>query len=262
MGTFPDFSDPQFSGRRPLQFPSNVLSRSFATAFYRPTPGVSFPGARASSEAAPAPLAIPPAEPPRFPTSSAPAMAAQPTSPWDSIGQGINNGLANHALTLMALGAGIAQGGIGEGLALAATAAESERNRQAQQLNFLQTYNALTNGGVPPDEARAAISNPSLMRALAVKYLGPRSTANAPSAPPALANAAVSSASPPPAPAANDPGLPARAYASIAPGAPANIPAVPTAPPNVASGAAYSRSRNMWRNPDGSFFDHQGTTVA
>ena len=67
----------------------------------------------------------------------------------------------------MALGAGIAQGGVGRGLADAATAAAAERNRQFQQLNFLATYKALTDGGVPPQEAQAAISNPSLMRTLA-----------------------------------------------------------------------------------------------
>jgi hypothetical protein len=72
----------------------------------------------------------------------------------------------------MSLGAGIAQGGVGRGLAAAATAAEGERNRQAQQLNFLRTYKALTDGGVPPQEAQAAIGNPSLMRTLATKYLG------------------------------------------------------------------------------------------
>jgi hypothetical protein len=55
-----------------------------------------------------------------------------------------------------------------------------------QQLNFAQTYKALTDGGVPPQEAQAAISNPSLMRALAVKYLGSRSAGNA-SSPPAAA---------------------------------------------------------------------------
>ena len=70
-----------------------------------------------------------------------------------------------------------------------ATAAKAERNRQAQQLNFLQTYKALTDGGVPPQEAQAAISNPSLMRTLAVKYLGPRSPGNASSAPAAPASA-------------------------------------------------------------------------
>jgi hypothetical protein len=78
---------------------------------------------------------------------------------------------------LVALGAGFAPGGVGKGLADAATAAAAERNRQAQQLNFLQTYNALKDGGVPPQVAQAAIGNPSLMRALAAKYLRERSSA-------------------------------------------------------------------------------------
>ena len=75
---------------------------------------------------------------------------------------------------------------MGRGLADAATAAAAERNRQFQQLNFLATYKALTDGGVPPQEAQAAISNPSLMRTLAAKYLGPRApgyASGAPSAP-------------------------------------------------------------------------------
>jgi hypothetical protein len=64
-------------------------------------------------------------------------------------------------LGLLANGAGIAQGGVGRGLAAAATAAEAERNRQAQQLNFLQTYKALTDGASrrrrrkPPSAIRA-----------------------------------------------------------------------------------------------------------
>ncbi|HEY0421077.1 MAG TPA: hypothetical protein VGC80_16295, partial [Acetobacteraceae bacterium] len=137
----------------------NPLQSPFATAQYRATPPATFPNAPT-----PGPLSIPPAQPPIFLSPPDPAAApAQPASPWDSLANGINN----HALTLMALGAGIAQGGVGRGLAAAATAAEGERNRQAQQFNFLQTYKALTDGGVPPQEAQAAIGNPSLMRALA-----------------------------------------------------------------------------------------------
>ena len=120
---------------------SNPLQSPFATAQYRPTPSGTFPNAPA-----PGPLPIPPAQPPIFLSPPDPAAApAPPASPWDSLANGINN----HALTLMALGAGIAQGGVGRGLAAAATAAEGERNRQAQQFNFLQTYKALTDGGVP-----------------------------------------------------------------------------------------------------------------
>ena len=46
------------------------------------------------------------------------------------------------------------------GLAAATTAPEGERNHQAQQLNFLQTYKALTDRGVPPQEAQADLGNP------------------------------------------------------------------------------------------------------
>ena len=48
------------------------------------------------------------------------------------------------------------------------------------------------------------------------------------------------------------------ATAPNAPGTPAGIPALPS---NVASGAAYSASRNLWRDRDGNFFDHQGNAV-
>ena len=172
------------------------------------------------------------------------------------IGQGVVNGINNHALTLMALGAGIAQGGVGQGFASAATAAQAERNLQAQQVNFLQTYKALTDAGVPAEEARAAVTNPSLMRAVAVKYLGSRSQSAAPSAAPAPAGA--SNASPTPASAANSPGPNLQDTATNMMLASARAPALP---PNVKEGAAYSRARNMWRDPGGNRFDLQGKAV-
>ena len=202
-------------------FPS--LLSSIATAQYRPTPSATFPD---PATPAPGPLSIPPAQPPIFLPPPDPAGAApQPASTLGSVGQGFMNGINNHALTLMALGAGIAQGGVGRGLADAATAAQTERSQQIQQLNFLQTYNALTNAGVPPPQAQAAISNPSLMRALAVKYLGPKSAGNASSNPAAVGTNG------------------------------------PLAPPNVPNGAAYSPSRGMWRDADGNLFDQQGKPV-
>jgi hypothetical protein len=220
------------------------LLSPFATAQYRPTPNATFSNPAAP---APGPLSIPPAQPPIFLTPPAPAGAApaQPAGPWDSIANGINN----HALTLMALGAGIAQGGVGKGLAAAATAAEGERNRQAQQFNLLQTYNALKDGGVPPQEAQAAIGNSSLMRALVAKYLGPRSPGNAPSVPAGPASAAVANPSPQPALAGSSQG-----------DGPNTLIAPPT-PPNVPSSAVYSPSRNMWKDGDGNLFDQQGKAV-
>jgi hypothetical protein len=238
MGIFPDnYFDSQFPGPNSQQLPSNPLPSWAVTAPYRPTPAAPFPNPPASAPA-PGPLAIPPAQPPVF------LSPPNPASPQDGIGQSINNGLTNHALTLMALGAGIAQGGVGRGLALAGTAAEAERNRQIQQQSFLQTYNALTDGGVPPEEARAAIANPALMRTLAAKYLGPRSpgnAANAPAAPPTAANSN-------PSPAA-------------APNAPAVPPSSPALPPNVSNLVAHNPARNLWKDRDGNIFDQTGKRV-
>jgi hypothetical protein len=177
------------------------LLSPFATAQYRPTPAATFPN---PLPPAPGPLSIPPAQPPIFlsPPDPAGAAPAQPTSAPGSLGQGLANGINNHALTLMALGAGIAQGGVGQGLAAATTAAQAERSLQAQQFNFLQTYQALHDAGVPADVARAAVTNPNLMRAVAVKYLGSRSQSAVPSAaavPAVPASAGASNASPAPA---------------------------------------------------------------
>jgi len=159
-------------------------------------------------------LPIPPALP------AGPGGTVSPASnPLGSVGDAITNGISNHALTLMALGAGIAQGGVGKGLAAAATAADAEHNRQIQQLNLLQTYKALTDGGVPPQEAQAAVVNPSLMRTLAAKYLGPKAPGNELSAPVAPTSA--------------------RAM-----------------PPGVPEGSAYNPAN--WRAPDGTIFNESG----
>jgi hypothetical protein len=240
-------------------FGDNFLSllSPLATAQYRATPAATFPN---QSAPPPGPLAIPPAQPPIFLSAPDPAGAApaQPAGTLGSIGQGLANGINNHALTLMALGSGIAQGGVGQGLASAATAAQAERNLQAQQSNFLQTYQALTDAGVPADVARAAVTNPSLMRAVAVKYLGPRSQSAPPSGPAAPAGADASNASPTPASAASSPGPNLQDGATNIMLASARAPALPA---NVAAGAFYSPARNMWRDHAGNRFDLQGKAV-
>jgi hypothetical protein len=150
---------------------------------------------------------------------------------------------------------------VGRGLADAATAAAAERNRQFQQLNFLATYKALTDGGVPPQEAQAAISNPSLMRTLAAKYLGPRSPGNAPDAspaPPNLPNGVAYGPNPTSASAANSPAPNVQGNATNTMPASASAPALPQ---NVTPGAAYSPTRNMWRDRAGNRFDLQGRAV-
>jgi len=165
------------------------------------------------------------------------------------LANGIVGGINNHPLTLMSLGAGIAQGGIGRSLALATAAAQAERNLQAQQVNHAHVFNALTGAGVPPDEALAAVLNPSLMRALAVKYLGPHSGGrSATAAPGAVSTSAVAGSNtynPPPASA----------------GASATATTIPAYPASVPSGAYFSRSRNLWEDPDGNLFDLQGRPV-
>ena len=170
-----------------------------------------------------------------------------------SLANGIVGGIDNHPLTLMSLGAGIAQGGIGRGLALATAAAQAERNLQAQQVNHAHVLNALTGAGVPPDEALAAVLNPSLMRVLAVKYLGPRAGGNAAGvAPGAAANSAPA-------------GGAASSSSNSAYGASNNAPAawpMPARPSGVPSGSFYSHSRRMWRDGDGNLFNPQGKAVA
>jgi hypothetical protein len=184
FGTLDDYLNQQLSA--PSAQPSaDTLLAYLRNAQSRPAPAAPNPPPNLAT----APLPIPRARAPIFlspPASPAPADAPAPPNAWDQL----NNTLTNHAATLLALGAGIAQGGVGKGLALASTAADTERNRQAQQLNYLQTYKALTDGGVPNEEAIAAISNPSLMRALAAKYLGPRAQTNAPGTPAAPPSAA------------------------------------------------------------------------
>jgi hypothetical protein len=209
---------------------------------------------------APGPLAIPPATVPIFlsPPDQAGAAPAQPAGALGGLGQGLANCINNHALTLMALGAGIAQGGVRHGLASAATAAQAERSLQAQQVNFLQTYQALSDAGVPADVARAALTNPSLMRAVAVKYLAPRSPSAAPGVPAAPAGIGASNASPTPASAANRPGPNLQDSATNMVLESARAPALPS---NVKAGASYSPFRNMWRDQGGNHFDLQGKAV-
>jgi hypothetical protein len=221
MDTSDDFAT-QYAGLIGPQSSADDMLANLRAAQFRPTPAATFPDAPSRVPAAPSSLPIPPSQPPMWllPDGSVSYTGRPPGSSADAPGN--NNPLSGNALTLMALGGGIAQGGIGRGLTQAASAAEADRNRQAQQLNLLQTYTALTNGGVPPQEARLAVSNPSVMRAVAMKYFGPKAQANAPAAP----------------------------------------PSIPSLPPGVPNDAAYSPSRATWRAPDGALFNWQGQKVS
>jgi hypothetical protein len=210
----------QYTGLTPPRFSADDILANLRAALFRPTPAATLPNASAS---APASLPIPPSQPHMWlsPDGGVSYTGQQPGA-WSNVAQGLDKTLSNNALTLMALGGGIAQGGIGKGLTQATSAVDADRNRQAQQLNLLQTYTALTNGGVPPQEARIAVSNPAAMRAVAMKYFGPKAQADATAAPP---------------------------------------PTIPSLPPGLPDGAAYSPSRDRWRAPNGALFDGQGQKV-
>jgi hypothetical protein len=201
-----------------------------------------------------------------------PSASAPPSGGIAGMVQNLTNGMVggidNHPLTLMSLGAGIAQGGIGRGLALATAAAQAERNLQAQQVNHAHVLNALTGAGVPPDEALAAVLNPSLMRVLAVKYLGPRAGGNAgPTAPAGAPTGAAPGSAPAPGSATSySPSASNDASANTANGwqAQARAPAIPSGsalPAGVGIGSSYSRSRRLWRDGSGNLFDTQGKAV-
>jgi hypothetical protein len=192
------FADPNAPTSLPLPGTPGFPPLQFNRPAWPPLP-------QSLPSAAPTAPAIPPARAPIFPAAPAPATSPAPApaavSPTTaSIGPSFPNPLTNHAATLMALGAGIAQGGIGRGLAMASSAAEAERNRSFQQTSLLQTYKALTDAGVPQQEAIAAVSNPSVMRTVATRYLGARAQANAAARPPIQQNPQAGSSGATPAP--------------------------------------------------------------
>ena len=107
----------------------------------------------------------------------APSASAPPSGGIAGMVQGLANGIVdgidNHPLTLMSLGAGIAQGGIGRGLALATAAAQAERNLQAQKVNHAHVLNALTGAGLLPDEALAAVPRIGQPRSITARHETP-----------------------------------------------------------------------------------------
>jgi hypothetical protein len=234
-----------------LQLPPN-----FQPEFYRPTPDATFPNLPANAQTpSSAGLPIAKADPWIWlsPDGNVSYTGRQDAPPAAALTN--NNPLSANALTLMALGGGIAQGGIGKGLEQAAAAVQADRNRQGQQANLLQTYNALTSSGVPPQEARIAVSNPGAMRAVVTKYFGPRASptrAGAPQAGPSVSQGAFA------APTTGDAAQPSVSDA-------ASVQRVaqlgPARPPGLPDGCQYSPSRCMWRAPDGALFHSQGQAL-
>jgi hypothetical protein len=93
-----------------------------------------------------------------------------------SFANGAGNFLSSYPLMLMALGGGIAQGGIGRGLQMAVPAAAAEQaQRKAQQAQGA-TYQALLGSGVPQGQALAAALNPEALKAIARSRFDTRPT--------------------------------------------------------------------------------------
>jgi hypothetical protein len=85
----------------------------------------------------------------------------------DRFANGVGEFLASNPLTLMALGGGIAQGGIGRGLQLAVPAAQAERKEAKQEQLQGITYSALKSAGVPHGQALAGALNPEILKTIA-----------------------------------------------------------------------------------------------
>lgn len=114
----------------------------------------------------PSVIAAPPAdnEPQRgAPLSISPTPMASPQahqiSPLSNMLNGISNGIAANPMTLMALGGGIMQGGLGKGLSSAAQMAGVEAQLRNKAVNPSETFKAMVGMGVPSDKAMAAIQS-------------------------------------------------------------------------------------------------------
>jgi hypothetical protein len=93
-----------------------------------------------------------------------------PAAPGGGFAAGVGNFLGNNPLMLMALGGGIAQGGIGRGLAAAVPAAQYEQQQRKNQAEQAATYQALLNAGVPHRQAVAAALNRDVLKTISGAY--------------------------------------------------------------------------------------------
>jgi len=88
------------------------------------------------------------------------------------VGGRIGQFLSENPLMLMALGGGIAQGGIGRGLQLAGPPMQAEQQQQNQRQVRSATYDALRHAGVPPGQALAGVLNPDILKIIARHHFG------------------------------------------------------------------------------------------
>ena len=78
-----------------------------------------------------------------------------------------NDLLSKNPLILMALGAGIAQGGIGRGLQLALRSMQTQRQESKEQDTRATTYAGLRSAGMPHGQAIVAAMNPEVFKTIA-----------------------------------------------------------------------------------------------
>jgi hypothetical protein len=101
---------------------------------------------------------------------SAPLL--QQASPDTGLFEKIGTSIANRPLTLMALGGGLAQGGIGRALTAAASAADLEQQRLNKMDAQRAASEALVKAGIPPELAAAAALRPDILKAISSEYFG------------------------------------------------------------------------------------------
>lgn len=104
----------------------------------------------------------------RAPLSLAPALPSQAPVTVEQPGfmDRLSNGLAANPMTLMTLGAGIAQGGVGKGLQYAAAGSQADRTNRQKQLTQTATYAALKARGMSDADALLAMQSPEALKAV------------------------------------------------------------------------------------------------
>ena len=109
---------------------------------------------------------------PGQPGTDAQASAPQPQPNMAGAPQGgfldaLQSFLSNHQNAMMGLGAGIASGGLQQGVPGMAQGAQQDRQRQMQMAQLNSTYQALRMRGVSDSDARLILFNPEAMKSYA-----------------------------------------------------------------------------------------------
>jgi hypothetical protein len=88
--------------------------------------------------------------------------------------EGLGQAITDNPLTLTALGAGIAQGGIGRGLQFALPALQADEEQQRRDQTRDATYRALRLAGLPSGEALVGSLHPEILKGIAkTRFVSP-----------------------------------------------------------------------------------------